>query len=499
MAGTVTDYARASAAFAQPSLQLLGRKWAPVVVSLFMTSFIRGSAQTIPTDEFHERVHQHLDALNSAGHDVPDGSPAFLCRQWREQDWLERRYDQDAGGEVYALTSHSQDVIEFVNRHGGTRALLGQSRIQTVADALRRAATNASTSREERIDRLDAQIARLTEQRDALAAGEEILTPDEGILIEDYLNARDLINALPADFARVAESFKAIHHDLIDQFRTDDRPHGQIVTEYLSTCERLVEDSNEGRAFAGAVALLRDDVLMAELTGDIDSIVEALHEVLTGHERIELQHTVRMIRAGLTTVLRQRAQLSATVRSAIASHDAAAERALADALREAKAAFAARIATSTRVREAIHLDVDLSGADIGHLRQRVATQQESAAAPPLFRDQPDTEPVSLAQLRAAGGPRIADLEHEIAERLPHGPVTAAEVLSDAPEDLRRPVEIVGLIHLGADVGHIDPRPDIYEAIRPDGTRRSFTGPRVTFTQEKTLDDTREQEQHAWAT
>ena len=73
----------------------------------------------------------------------------------------------------------------------------------------------------------------------------------------------------------------------------------------------------------------------------------------------------------------------------------------------------------------------------------------------------------------------------------HGPVTLAGAFNALTADLRRPVEILGLLHLAVEASDLeadrtDPDDDgqhaagradefeVFEAIRPDGARRRFT-------------------------
>ena len=67
-----------------------------------------------------------------------------------------------------------------------------------------------------------------------------------------------------------------------------------------------------------------------------------------------------------------------------------------------------------------------------------------------------------------------------------GGFTVGEVFASAPPGLRRPVELLGLVHIAAAAGAEDPQDpgdtELFEAIRPDGTQRSFLVPALMFTQ-----------------
>ena len=67
-----------------------------------------------------------------------------------------------------------------------------------------------------------------------------------------------------------------------------------------------------------------------------------------------------------------------------------------------------------------------------------------------------------------------------------GGFTAGEVSRPHPPGLRRPVEKLGLVHIAAAAGAEEPQDpgdtELFEAVRPDGTQRSFLVPALMFTQ-----------------
>ena len=70
--------------------------------------------------------------------------------------------------------------------------------------------------------------------------------------------------------------------------------------------------------------------------------------------------------------------------------------------------------------------------------------------------------------------------------------TVGELFNTLPDELRRPVEILGLLHVVSPTGAFDPlaEPEVFEAIRPNGERRNFLVPTASLTPEQAqvLDD-----------
>ena len=59
---------------------------------------------------------------------------------------------------------------------------------------------------------------------------------------------------------------------------------------------------------------------------------------------------------------------------------------------------------------------------------------------------------------------------------------AAAAFNGSPTDLRRPVEILGYLQLAERAGAMTTtgETDVYEAVRPDGSRKAFRAARAVF-------------------
>jgi hypothetical protein len=93
--------------------------------------------------------------------------------------------------------------------------------------------------------------------------------------------------------------------------------------------------------------------------------------------------------------------------------------------------------------------------------------------------------LTICEIR--GGPSLRELRARLKEALEQADqdsLTAAEIFADSSNSLKRPVEILGLIQIAADAGVLDfdgvVATDTFEAVRPDGSERSFDVPRMTF-------------------
>jgi hypothetical protein len=119
--------------------------------------------------------------------------------------------------------------------------------------------------------------------------------------------------------------------------------------------------------------------------------------------------------------------------------------------------------------------------DIEHLRTKMHDPADDEPSLPLTAVQTPTfiGAISLAELRARGGPSHASLREELASKFDAagGVESLAGLFHALPTDLRRPVEILGVLPLARRNG-LQPtgRTEVYEALRPDGSRRLLNVP-----------------------
>lgn len=476
------ELARVKGAFAQPTLTLLHQRQAPVVITIFRTAFGRNN-NPIPTARLHTQVEEHLARMRAAGEaDVPTGTGREICQRWMRGQWLVRSLDE-AGHEVYALTSHAQQALELVKNLARDRATLSEHRVATIIGTVRRFNSEANPDRTARVTILNEEIARLRAERDRLVDGGDLTGATQDFMLEGFTELLSLISALPSDFARVEERFATIRTEILAAFRAEDRPAGEVIDAYLERADALMTATHEGRAFEGAFALLRDDGLVSQLREDLTALLEhpLSDGILSDADRAELRGTVRLVRDGLDRVLAQRSRVTATLKEYIVSHDAARDRELEQTLRQVEAELTTWMATTGP--RATH-DVPLlpARAGVDHLRERFHDPADDVLPERITTADPALAPsVSLGDLVAQGGPKLAPLRERLdaaaASLLPASSLGA--LFEQLEPSLRRPVEIFGLLHLAADRGwEADDDLEHYTAVRPDGTRRRFAVPRT---------------------
>ncbi|HZM74558.1 MAG TPA: DUF3375 domain-containing protein [Candidatus Limnocylindrales bacterium] len=482
MSEIVGEFARVAGAFDQPTLTLLYKGHARVVIAMFRGAFTRDN-RTIPTARLHAQVDTYLDQLRIAGiSDLPAGSGRDLCLRWMRGQWLVRGIEDD-GTEVYTLTSHAQDALNLVTSLTRERASLSEHRIATIVNAVRRFNTEVNPDRSARVDILKSEINRLTRERDRLLEGGDLPQVSADYMLEGYGELLQLVAALPSDFARVEEAFTALRAQILGSFRAEDRHAGEVIDDYLRRTDSLMAATAEGRAFEGAFTLLRDDELLLQLREDLLALLShpMAEEILNDADRRDLRGTVGLIRGGIDGVLAQRNRVTATLREYIQTHNSVRDRELDSTLRQLDAELV-RWMTSAGPRSCVPLPLLPARIEMHHLRERFHTPDDEAGLSPL-RDVTTQRPdgLSLADLLAQGGPSLDQLREVVHQALASDELLTSlgRLFDTLDASLRRPVEILGLLHVITNMdGFVrdEERDEVYHTLRPDGSGRDLAVP-----------------------
>lgn len=473
-------YQGAVRAFQNPMLDLLHKRHAPLVVSLLSLVFTPERPQ-VPVADAHTEVADALDQLRAAGYgdDLPVGSARDLCRQWADAGWLVRRVLED-DVEVYTLSAHAVGALEVAGRAGGSRARVSQSRVRTLLEAVERLALDADPDVLVRLARIEGEIARLRAEAQRIEHTGTVDAVDDEQLMEEAENVLHLVRELPADFARVAESIKAMQRDVVTALRQDERPTGEVLREYLERGEHVMESTVEGRAFSGALRLIGDPQRLDQLSAQLDTVLRhRFTRLLPAQQRAELREIGRRIEQGLDQVFAAQREASYVITAQVRSHDPLRDREVDELLRDVMTGLQEWLPGARR-GQAVDPLRRLPVAEVEHLRQTPGDLRPPQAPAPLSVWDDDGDPdASYAQARAWGGPHYADLRAHLAGWA-DADVDVAAAFNAAPASLRRPVDLLGVLEIAHAQGMTETDAVAYvDAVRPDGSRRRFAFGGVT--------------------
>lgn len=366
MSRTIGELARVSGAFEQPTLSLLHQRQAPVVITVLNACFSR-EIRLVPTARLHVLVEGMLAEMATSGMaEVPAGSGREVCLRWTNAQWLIRSTASD-GSEVYSLTSHAQQSLDFIANLRQERTGLSEHRIANIVATARRINRESNPDRQSRIAILDAEITQLTVERDRLEAGGEIEAMSEDRMLEGFDEMLSLVSQLPSDFKRVEEAFRTVRGEILDDFRAERRVPGEVIDRYLERIDQLITATPEGRAFDGAFALLRDDDLLDQLRKDVSALIEQGESFLMDRDRKDLRGIVPLLRQGLDSVLDQRSRITEVLRTYITTRDAAKDRELDRVLRSLEGAVSTR-RRGVESKDRPQKDPPRAGREQAHLR-----------------------------------------------------------------------------------------------------------------------------------
>ncbi|WP_194838725.1 DUF3375 domain-containing protein [Nocardia sp. XZ_19_369] len=490
--GVEGAYQGALRAFKTPMLDLLHQTYAPFVVTMLATVFT-AQRPAVAVADAHAEISDALNQLRAMGYGeenqlpLPAGSARDLCRQWVNAGWLVRQVLENEG-EVYRLSAHGVGALEVAGRVGGSRTRVSESRVRTLLEAVERLAQDADPDVMARVTRLETEIRERQQELRRLEAGGAVESVDDERLVEEAENVLHLARELPADFARVAESIKAMQRQVVADLRQDIRPTGEVLREYLEQGQQIMDATPEGRAFAGALRLIGDPERIDDLSSRLRTVLRHRFTAqLTEPQRREFTEIARRIERGVKEVLTAQRQASHVITTQVRNHDPMRDRQVDELLREVMTGFH-RWMPGSRRGEPIEPLRRLPTASVEHLRQSLSDPRPLQLPPPLAEWSQDMIPDT--DTRAWGGPNYAALE-ALLERFGTDAdiIEIAAAFGAAPEKIRRPVDLLGLLELAHRAGMTETGEVVtVEAIRPDRTRRRFAFGGVVVTTKEGADE-----------
>ncbi|MEU5989248.1 DUF3375 domain-containing protein [Spirillospora sp. NPDC047418] len=473
--GVEGAYQGAVRAFQNPMLDLLHRTYAPFVVTVLAMMFTP-ERPVVAVPDAHAEIADALGQLRAAGHGeegvqpLPAGNARDLCRQWVQAGWLVRQVSDDV--EVYRLSAHGVGALEVAGRVGGARTRVSESRVRTLLEAVERLAQDADPDVMARMARLQTEIEQRRRELHRLERGGAVDTVGDDQLLEAAENVLHLARELPADFARVAESIKAMQRDVVADLRQDVRPTGEVLREYLERGRQIMDTTPEGRAFAGALRLIGDPAQIDDLWNLLRTVLRhGFTDLMPEPQRQELAEIARRIEQGVKEVLAAQRQASHVITTQVRNHDPMRDRQVDELLRDVMSGFHTWVPRSRRGTVVDPLR-RLPVADVRQLRQTLSDPRPPQPPTPL-REWDEVEDVPDADTRAWGGPQYAELRAHLAEFAGDADgVDVAAAFGAAAERMRRPVDLLGLLEIAHDFGMTETAEvAVVDAVRPDQTRR----------------------------
>ncbi len=484
MAAVFEEYEKLSDAFDGDALKLLRSPFSRIYIAMLNAAFPDRS-KPVRCESLHSTAEAMLIEFRDAGYEAPTVSGRELCMErWMNELRLLEKFELDDGSTEYRLRSTTIAALDAVDRMGTREVVLSSPRIETIAHEVVKLAALVSEDPAERRHQLEAdlQAAQRALERFDESGGASDASPED--VCARLMNVVDLLRQIPRDMRQVEEQLGRERDDLIDEFRNDERPHGEVIADYLQHAEALFNGTDSGQLYNGAVAMFADNRFDADMHRKVRSIASSEH--VTNSElgkKYDIRSSWEAVSDGMAGIFDLRSRCSRTISNAIGSYDMARYRAMSKALKQLEALMWKRAMEGGSKGKAIMPDL-LLDTDVKCLQRRLKLPSNHEPPPPLSRDEGEAPQVDLERLRVLGGPFTEQVVDAFEEALAPGQTEpAASLFAKLDDDLRRDVEVLGLIRYAAANGlaMTDAEDDAYECVGPDGACRTWLAPRILVT------------------
>lgn len=451
------------------------------VMSILAEHLVNGPVEV---SRFHEIVTLETQNMRSASNELQDSarSARDYCNDWVARQWINRALVDQV--EQYSLTASTLDVISFTERLVDRRSTASESRLKQILDAVSRLAGEANPDPAARVARVDQQIEALQAQREALLGG-DVPMPPTSALHEQLNGIMDLARHLPADFKRVSDSVYEMHRRFVSDAQDGPVGRGEALRAFFADHD-LLETSEEGRAFRGLMLLWGNHREQAALRQDIDDLLRQEFAVdLTAEQRRALRSLPRVLVDCAEDVQETYRRLTQSLERYVQSQTDA-DREMRARLSRAQAAAHALFGGRRR-HDRIDVQIGATLARVRSISQLQMLDPRLQESPPPLESDLLTLEDSLTpeQLRDLGGPALeairAGVKVATADSQSGPPTLRAVWLALSPE-VRRPKNVVGLLHVAIEEGAVflDPVTERLEAVRSDGSRITCIVPSAVF-------------------
>lgn len=486
------EYEALAPAYAKRTIRLLQSTHSRVYLALFKTIFPDASRGAFADDVWHA-IDDMLAELWAAGHrDMPtegEGNEARprsgkdICRHLiSTYRWLESTTLPD-GRTEYRLTSDAIETMEVVDRLASTQTILGASRMRTLVDEIERASVLFAPDYEQGLTVLKSRVVEAQAQLDdyILNGGAEPLSEDRAN--DAVNNILELMSHLPTDLRRLEEDVHESGTKLVKAFHEDERPLGQLIEAYVRQGDALIETTDHGRSYTDALRVIGNPTTAAGIDDRLEAISRApVFEKTHWEQSRRLHDAWDQISKGIGHVNDEESRSSRIINRTVTSHDVVRNRELTRALRDLESLVVSWAATA-RPDEPGPLVGATGTWSVGSLRTRL--QSPKPPDPPLVSLQEDPQPpLSFEELRRLGGPQRAELLDAMATLVAPSArrVGIATIFNTLDPELRRPVEVAGLVQMACDLG-LNPEQlacERYVCLDMDGNESVWMGPRIVL-------------------
>ncbi|WP_264077790.1 DUF3375 domain-containing protein [Mycolicibacterium houstonense] len=360
------------------SARLLATNNLATYLTLMERHLDRGAKLT--ETELVVRLERDLADLGSE----TEQSGLALIKYWAGQGWLHRITEQSGDTErnVCYLTYEARAVLDFARRMRREDTIATGGSITGIAAGLRRVAGQVSNDPDRIRADIEAEIAKLRDELDALEQGQR---PEPDLVdIEDEARAIALqMEQIVSDIGQYGSMLNRITTRLLDASADTDLGYRERQRQLFDDYESLFA-SRESASYSAFTRMIQDPEQRAALVADIDAVTRelphldpGLREVMTGFFSLVSAQTAEVGRT------RQRCarRIKRFVASGTLEHSRGVTRQLNDALASAHELLSVSLADSRIGIEVplVRTDFNSIGAVAFKIRDAIPPSQAETA------------------------------------------------------------------------------------------------------------------------
>lgn len=341
------------------TLRMLRTDRAAVIAAVLSTHLGKPGTR-LPADDLYELIDADLELLRDHV-DLPQTARAY-CDDWRKAGFLVRRPSAGTRGETLELSPEAHVALRVFAQLDEPRSTITQSRLLSLAQAVRQLAIDTDPEADRRLAALRAERDRIDDEISRIKSGDfEVL--DERFSLERVNEVLLQAQDLPADFAGVRSRFERLNHELRARILQVDDGQSKVLDDVFRGVD-LIESSDEGQTFSAFSTLIRDPERSSALESDLAAVLDRdFMQRLSPDARRTLRSLVYDLKRNSREVHTVLTEFARGLRRYVYSQEFQRDRALRDALQEA---LAAAIPASRRVRptSTLERDIELSSLRI---------------------------------------------------------------------------------------------------------------------------------------
>lgn len=255
-----------------PSLKLLRRDTAALIISFLHRAFKRAQLASIPLAELTAGLDTYLEQLSEAHPGQYPLSAAAYLKLWSSEEYQLLRITTRGSEEPRVeLTAEAERAIGWVEERYRRSFVSTESRLRSIVLLLEEIVAKSTEDVPTRLQQLEAQRAAIQAEIDSIRATGQVSPTTSTSVKERFLLASDLARQMRRDFAEVEQNFRAVARALQERQLDPAARRGDLVG-FMLDADAELRESDQGRSFYAFWEFLMAPARQDELTTLLDTI-----------------------------------------------------------------------------------------------------------------------------------------------------------------------------------------------------------------------------------